>query len=41
MKRRSAAALSGVASVVGFLLILQFASGLTQGRLAPLVPGIL
>ncbi|WP_164842565.1 MFS transporter [Actinoplanes solisilvae] len=35
------AALSGVASVVGFLLVLEFASGLTQGWLSPLLPSIL
>jgi MFS family permease len=32
---------AGTASIVGFLLVLEFASGLTQGWLSPLLPSIL
>jgi MFS family permease len=38
---RSAPAATGTASVVGFLVVLEFASGLLQGWLPPLLPGIL
>src|SRR4051794_34259365 len=32
---------AGTAKIVGFLLVLEFASGLTQGWLSPLLPSIL
>ena len=35
------AATTGVASVVGFLVVLEFASGILQAWLSPLLPGIL
>jgi MFS family permease len=38
---RSADARAGTASIVGFLLVIEFASGLTQGWLSPLLPSIL
>jgi MFS family permease len=38
---RSATAPAGTTSLVGFLLVIEFASGLTQGWLSPLLPSIL
>jgi MFS family permease len=38
---RSGPVAKGTASIVGFLLVIEFASGLTQGWLSPLLPSIL
>jgi len=38
---RSAPTTTGTASAVGFLVVLEFTSGLLQGWLPPLLPGIL
>lgn len=41
MSARSTTAPIGIAAIVGFLAVLEFASGLLQGWLSPLLPGIL